>query len=104
MADKNSAVAAAQAAVQALPQGVDGAGWSAFHDALVNLDNEVTAWANSGDDGAKGAVDMTSDLVAKAGNLAGEANNGSLNAAASGAEIATVLNAARMLPNYLGSL
>ena len=98
---------AKQALVQAvqnaaLPQGVTQNEWQALSDAASNINDLAVALANG--DCHHDVTDMTAQLQKNAGNLAEMAADGTLSTQAQGAEIATVLNAFRMLPQYINSL
>jgi hypothetical protein len=109
MSDEQKAALANKAinAAGVLPGDVSKAAWEQLNTVLNDLHSGVNDAVNAGASEFKGLADTVADLLQKVGNMAGKAETGAadqLDAQNDGAEIATVLNAVRALPNYISSL
>jgi hypothetical protein len=93
-------------AKEVLPDDLSKAAWDKLNEVLNDLHSAVVDSVNAGADVFKDLEGMVADLVKNVGNLAGKAETGAedeLHHERDGAEIATVLNAVRALPDYIAS-
>jgi hypothetical protein len=93
-------------AKESLPEDVSKAAWDKLNELVNDLHSAVVDTVNAGGDVFKDVEEMVASLVKNVGNLASKAETGAedeLHHERDGAEIATVLNAVRALPDYIGS-
>jgi hypothetical protein len=89
---------------EVLPKDTDAASWTEFSDILAQLHDAMIAGINKGVKEFSDLEPAVAQLVQQAGNLAGKANDGTLETEQDGPEIATVLNAAKLLPNHIAGV